>query len=155
GSAGNNNDLLLGHRGDSVGTVTNGCHGSVPLGPLSHTAQRGIDAFCPGRLVPFLSVAMNGEPWAVPGLGMGFSVYGPNTGGVKFDPSGPQRYSVQGSKPVEALVEGAVSYRFNRYLTIGGALALVRLGTEQQVALSVDPLGLEDRAHDVDVYLNA
>mgnify|MGYP000384717484 CR=1 FL=1 len=108
----------------------------------------------PGRPIPFFGMVMNGELIGIPGLGLGFAGYGPNTGGVKYDRNGLQRYSVVESVPVEALFEAAASYRFNRYLTLGLGLAFVSLGTEQSLALSIDKYGREARHHDADVHFN-
>ncbi|MEW5849926.1 MAG: outer membrane protein transport protein [Myxococcota bacterium] len=133
GDVNDKRDLILGKDGDSVGVAQNRS---------------------PGRLIPFAALAINGELIGIPGLGLGFGAYGPNTGGVLYDRNGPQRYSVIESLPLEAIFEAAISYRFNRYLGFGLGLAFESIGTEQEVAISMDKDGRETRERDVDLRLN-
>lgn len=133
GDVNDKSNLVLGNKGDSVGTVDNQS---------------------PGRVVPFFGMAIGGDLIGLPGLGIGVAAYGPNTGGVKYDPAGLQRYSVSESIPLEAFFEAAASYRFSRYFTLGAAAALVSLGTEQALSLSLDKDGRETRTRDADIRFN-
>lgn len=111
--------------------------------------KHSVSNQAPGKIIPTLFVSYSGASFNMPNLTLALSFAAPNASGADYGADEYTRFSLVKKELIGGYYGMSAGYLVTSWLALGGSIQGQTMGSHQSVAISADPLGIENPDYDV------